>query len=58
MFVRMDNRIYDPYMKKQLEGIAEDIFDMQYAFGDESISYMLLQHARDCILAVTEINVV
>ena len=62
MFVRMeyknlDGKVYDPYMKKQLESMAEDIFDMQYAFGECSLSYMMLQHARDCLLAVTELNI-
>lgn len=56
MFVRMVSRIYDPYMKKQLEAMAEECFDMSRAFDSDSISYMLLEHARDCLLAVTELN--
>lgn len=56
MFVRMDlPRIDLQEMKKRLSEMAEDIFDFQYQFGDASITYMLLQHARDDMLAVTEI---
>ena len=42
--------------RNKLASMAEDIFDMQYHFDPESFCYMLLQHARDCILAVDEIS--
>lgn len=56
MFVRMEKQSYDYEMRRKLVEMAEDIFDMQYAFGDCSLSYLMLQHARDCLLAVTELN--
>lgn len=52
----MDRPCYNYEMKRKLQSMAEDIFDMQYAFGECDISYMLLQHARDSLLAVTELN--
>lgn len=54
-FVRMPEKIDLKEMKESLFKMAEDIFDFQYQFGDASITYMLLQHARDDMLAVTEI---
>lgn len=55
MFVRMPVKIDLQEMKVRLSQMAEDIFDFQYQFGDASITYMLLQHVRDDMLAVTEI---
>lgn len=53
MFVRMDK--YSIEDKDKLFHMAEDIFDLQYKFDSESLCYMLLQHARDCLLAVDEV---
>lgn len=54
MFVRMDKYSVEDHDK--LLSMAEDIFDMQYKFDSESLCYMLLQHARDCVLAVDEVS--
>ena len=47
---------YNDDDRNLLAKMAEDIFDLQYKFGDGSICYMMLQHARDCLLVVDEIS--